>query len=69
MSFRWEEPDHDESETSCDACGRPTPRLNPPAETELCDSCWKAQEQAEQIRANNDATYTRAIRNFFGLNG
>jgi hypothetical protein len=66
MSCRWEEPDHDD-ETACDACGQPTPRLNPPADTELCNICWKAEQHAEQIRATNDATYIRAIRHFFGL--
>lgn len=65
--MHYNEPNFDGDDVRCDACGNPTPRLIPPAKTELCDACWRAQEQAEQIRANNDATYTRAIRHFFGL--
>jgi len=56
-----------DDETACDACGQPTPRLEPPQDIELCDACWRANEQAEQIKAVNDATYQRAIRRFFGL--
>ncbi len=54
-------------ETKCDHCGTQTPRLDPPQDIELCDACWRAQEQAAEIKANNDATYQRAIRRFFGL--
>ncbi len=57
----------DDDETKCDHCGQPTPRLDPPHDIELCDSCWRAQVHADEIRANNDATYQRAIRRFFGL--
>ena len=31
------------TETSCDSCGTPCPRLLPPQDIELCDACAKAQ--------------------------
>ena len=48
-------------EAQCDRCGQPTPKLTPPTDVELCDACWKK----EQIAANNDAIYTRAIDSWF----
>jgi len=56
-----------EGETACDACGQPTPRLDPPQDIELCDSCWRAEQRATEIRTNNDALYKKAVARFFGL--
>ncbi len=58
---------YDYDETACDACGQPTPRLYPPLDIELCDSCWRAHVKAEDIKRLNDATYQRAVARFFGL--
>jgi len=58
---------YDYDETACDACGQPTPRLDPPQDIELCDRCYRAQEQKAEIAARNDATYQRAVARFFGL--
>lgn len=37
---------YEADETRCDACGQPTPRLDPSDEIELCDACFRAEQQA-----------------------
>ena len=49
-------------ETACDHCGQPTPRLTPPAETELCDACWQRVDGDRRIAESNEEIYMRAIR-------
>lgn len=46
-------------ETRCDACGQPTPRLDPPTDVELCDACWRAEQHAAEIMMTNDAIVTQ----------
>ncbi len=44
-------------EIRCDLCGQSTPRLEPPADIELCDRCYGAQQQhaADLRRIIDDA--------------
>ena len=46
--MNYEPPTFDE--VRCDRCGQPTSRLDPPADTELCDDCWDAERQAVEER-------------------
>jgi hypothetical protein len=43
-------------ETRCDSCGTPTPRLTPPQDIELCDSCAKAQEPNRCLYCNTECS-------------
>ena len=62
----------DKDETACDHCGQPTPRLDPPAAVELCDTCHVQQEalqahfgaelREQAQRDQNDAIVTRYLR-------
>ena len=55
-----------EDTVKCQHCGTPTPRLYPPVDIELCDSCWRAREQDFALRQRNEAVVTNHIKTFLG---
>lgn len=55
-------PDFDPSEAPCDHCGTPTERRYPPADIELCEDCYRLDQQQREL---NEAIYTEGIRTWF----